>query len=146
MHSRQLVALAAALVLSTACRSAASVTPTGTPAPAAAPAAMAQPAAPAQQYDPSGRWSVALTAQGQPFDFIMELRRGANGEFGGTVTSQQFPPMNINKATLNGNQMRIFITAPTGDEASFNITFTGDTFSGEWSMPGDGSRVSGRRI
>lgn len=110
-------------------------------APAPAPAAVAAPA-----VDPSGKWTVALTAQGQAFDFVMDLRRISGAEFGGVVTSQAFPPMNVNKATLSGNTMKLTVTAPTGDEATFNIVFEGNTMTGDWSMPGDGSRISGRRM
>jgi hypothetical protein len=107
-------------------------------APAPAPAAVAS-------IDPTGKWTVALTAQGQAFDFEMELRRISGADFGGVVTSQAFPPMNVNKATLTGNTMKLTVTAPTGDEATFNIVFEGDVLTGDWSMPGDGSRISGRR-
>lgn len=134
MRVTALVATGALLLLGSACSS--SSTSAG-----AAPAAVAAPA-----VNPTGRWNVALTAQGQPFDFVMELRQVDGNQYGGVVTSQMFPPMNINRATLNGNQMRINVTAPTGDEATFTITFEGDAFTGDWSMPGDGSRVTGRRI
>jgi len=144
MHLRSFGALAGVLVLSTACSSASSTTNT-MPAPAPAPAAAA-PAPAAATVNPVGRWSVALTAQGQAFDLVMDLRALQGDEFGGTITSQAFPPIPINKATRTGNSMRILITVPTGDEGVINITFEGDTFSGDWSMPGDGSRVSGRRI
>jgi hypothetical protein len=96
--------------------------------------------------DPTGKWSVALTAQGQAFDFVMELRRIGGAEYGGVVTSQAFPAMNVNKATLSGNTMKLTVTAPTGDEATFNIVFEGNVLTGDWSMPGDGSRLSGRRM
>jgi hypothetical protein len=141
MRTRSTIALAALLVLSTACKTATTV---ATSAPAPAPVAAPAPAAVAT-IDPSGKWSVALTAQGQQFDFEMELRRISGPEFGGVVTSQAFPPMNINKATLTGNTMKLSLTAPTGDEATFNIVFEGDVLTGDWSMPGDGSRISGRR-
>lgn len=133
MRVTALVATGLLLLAGTACSS-----PSATAG--AAPAAVAAPA-----VNPTGRWNVALTAQGQPFDFVMELRQVDGNQYGGVVTSQMFPPMNINRATLNGNQMRISVTAPTGDEAIFNITFEGDAFTGDWSMPGDGSRVTGRR-
>ena len=142
MRTRSAMALAALLVSTAACKS---VT---TGSAGSAPAAMATPApapAPVAAIDPSGKWSVALTAQGQAFDFEMELRRISGAEFGGVVTSQAFPPMNINKATLTGNTMKLSLTAPTGDEATFNIVFEGDVMTGDWSMPGDGSRISGRR-
>ena len=145
MRTRSFAALAGVLALTTACSSASSTT-TAAPAPAPAPAAAAPVRAPAAAVNPVGRWTVALTAQGQAFDMVMELRLIQGDEFGGVINSQAFPPIPINKATRTGNSMRIAITAPTGDEAIINITFEGDTFSGEWSMPGDGSRVSGRRI
>jgi len=145
MRTRSALALAALLVLSTACKSGTAGT---APAPAPAPAPMAAPAPTpaAVVVDPAGKWSVALNAQGQSFDFVMELRLIGGAEFGGIVTSQAFPPMNVNKATLTGNTMKLTLTAPTGDEATFNLVFDGNTLSGDWSMPGDGSRVSGRRM
>jgi hypothetical protein len=142
MHFRSVGALAGVLLLSTACAKASTSTETA-PAPAAAAAA---PAPARAVVNPVGRWTVALTAQGQAFDMVMELRAIQGDEFGGVINSQAFPPIPINKATRTGNSMVIKITAPTGDEATININFEGDTFTGDWSMPGDGSRVSGRRI
>lgn len=145
MTVRSAFSLAATLAFTVACSSASTNTE---PAPAAAPAtaapAAAQPAAAA--VNPVGRWTVALTAQGQAFDFVMDLRHVSGDDYAGVINSQAFPPMPINSAKRSGNAMLIKITAPTGDEASINIVFEGDVFSGEWSMPGDGSRVSGRRI
>ena len=138
MRLRTLGALAGVLVLSTACAKASSTTETAPMPVAAAPA----PAL----VNPVGRWSVALTAQGQTFDMVMDLRAVQGDEFTGVLNSQALPSIPINKATRTGNSIRISITAPTGDEATINITFEGDTFSGDWSMPGDGSRVSGRRV
>lgn len=141
MRLRSVSALAAIVCVAAAC-SKATTSAGSAPAPAAAPAAVA----PAPAVRPEGRWSVALTAQGQALDFVMELRQVNGPEYGGVVSSQMFPPMNINKATLTGNRMKISVTAPTGDEASFDIVFEGDVFTGDWQMPGDGSRVSGKRI
>lgn len=143
MRFRSLPALVVLACSAAACSKATTSTATA-PTPVAAPAVAA--AAPAPAVRPDGRWSVALTAQGQALDFVMELRQVNGSEYGGVVTSQMFPPMNINKATLTGNRMKVSITAPTGDEASFDLVFEGDVFTGDWAMPGDGSRVSGRRI
>jgi hypothetical protein len=138
MRFRTLAALATLSLAATACSSASTASPT----PGAAPA----PAVMAPVVNPVGRWSMALTAQGQAFDMTLELRVLNGAEYGGTITSQAFPPIPLTKATLSGNSMRMTLVAPTGDEATMTIVFDGDTFSGEWSMPGDGSRVSGRRI
>jgi hypothetical protein len=131
---RSMLVLTAVLALSAACGQGG-----GSGSAAAAPAPM-----PAAQ--PEGRWNVALVAQGQTLDFVLELRRISGDEFGGVVTNPDFPPMNVNKATLTGNRMKMSVTAPTGDEATFDIVFEGDVFTGDWAMPGDGSKVSGRRI
>ena len=91
MRTRSALALAALLTLASACKSATpapSTAPAPMPAPAPAPAAVAAPAA--ATVDPSGKWSVALTAQGQAFDFVMELRRIGGAEFGGGHRPQQF--------------------------------------------------------
>lgn len=116
------------------------------PAPAAAPAQAAARQASAADVDPVGRWSLALVAQGQPLDFELELRHVSGDDYAGLFKSDFFPPMPTTYAKRAGNAMILRIIAPTGDEATINIAFEDDTFSGEWSMPGDGSRVSGRRI
>ncbi len=141
MHFRAVAALAGVLVLSTACAKSS----TGSTAGAAPMPAAVMPAAPAL-VNPVGRWTVALTAQGQAFDMVMQLRAVEGNEFTGSIMSQAFGEIPISKATRTGNSMVIKIAVPTGDEGTINITFEGDTFSGDWSMPGDGSRVSGRRI
>ena len=156
MSIRSAVALTGALVLATACASApASTTPAPATASSAATAAPAASAATANAVassaartpaDVIGRWTIALTAQGQAFDFEMDLKHVAGDDYTGEIKSQAFPPMAINSAKRSGNAMLIKITAPTGDEATINVVFEGDVLSGEWSMPGDGSRVSGKRI
>ncbi len=150
MRMRSTFALTGLLALTTACASApAATTPAPAPAAAAAtpaPAAAAPARAATAPVNVVGRWTVALTAQGQAFDFLMDLRHVSGDDYAGQITSQAFPPMPINSAKRSGNQMVIKITAPTGDEATITVVFEGDVLSGEWSMPGDGSRVSGRRV
>lgn len=141
MRLRTVAALAGALLLSTACAKSS----TGSAAGAAPMPVAEMPAAPAL-VNPVGRWTVALTAQGQAFDMVMELRAVEGNEFTGSIMSQAFGQIPITKATRTGNSMVIKIAVPTGDEGTININFEGDTFSGDWSMPGDGSKVSGRRI
>ena len=125
-------------LVATACTSSSTASGAGA---APAPAVVAAPA-----VNPVGRWAVALTAQGQAFEVTLELRQLNGAEYGGGITSEMFPPIAVSKATLTGNVMRVTFVAPTGDEASMSLTFEGDTFTGEWAMPGDGSRLSGRRI
>jgi hypothetical protein len=106
MRIRSLGALAGVLLIATACAKAATPVAT-TPAPAAAVAAPAP--APAATVNPLGRWTVALTAQGKAYDFMMDLRHVSGEEYAGTLTSKAFPTMTINKATRAGNAMFIKI-------------------------------------
>lgn len=137
MHRRSVVLLAGAVLFAAGCSKATSA-PMAEPAPMAAPAVVA--------VNPAGRWSVALVAQGQQFDFVMDLTKTSDWTYSGSVASQAFPTMAISTAMLTGNRLKFTVVAPTGDNASFDLVFEGDTFTGDWSMPGDGSKVSGRRI
>ncbi|MDQ8145058.1 MAG: hypothetical protein P3A32_02705 [Gemmatimonadota bacterium] len=138
-------------LLLTACQTtrSTSTTITGTPelrpasAPAGATVATASPAAPVVQ--PAGKWLVTLSAQGSPMDVQVELIRLDDGSWTGTVTSAAFPPFPVSKAVLTGNKMVATLAIPTGDTATMTLEFDGDTVTGEWAMPGDGSRLSGKR-
>lgn len=136
MRLRPFVAVFGLALVAAACSS-----PSAAGGAGAAPAAVAAPA-----VNPVGRWAVALSAQGQALEVTLELRHIGGAEYGGGITSQMFPPIAVSKATLTGNVLRMTFVAPTGDEATMNATIEGDTFTGDWAMPGDGSRISGRRI
>jgi len=140
MRLNRLAALATVALIAAACttKSTTSTTVSGTPVLTQLPAPVA--------YDPAGKWDIALTAQGQPLGLTMDLRKNADGTYGGSFTSDLFPPMTITTATLNGNKMVITLPVPTGDMATMNMTFNGALVEGEWSMPGDGSKLSGKRI
>ena len=141
-------------LLLTACQTSrsSSTTITGTPELRPAPAAgatiaattSAAPAAPAA-VQPAGKWLITLSAQGSPMDVQVELVRLEDGSWTGTVTSAAFPPFPVSKAVLTGNKMVATLAIPTGDTATMTLEFDGDTVTGEWAMPGDGSRLSGKR-
>lgn len=139
-HDLKPLALIAVALLATACatKTSTSTSVTGTPV-------VTQVPTPAE-YEPAGKWSVALIAQGQALDLTMNLVRNPDGTYGGTFLSDAFPPMAITTAKRDGNKMVITIPVPTGDMATMNMTFNGDLLEGDWSMPGDGSKLSGKRM
>lgn len=138
MRTVSLSVLLAAAVLAAACRPAAPPAPTP-------PAAVVAPTPP-PPIDAAGRWVLLIEAQGQAIEVIMDLTKISEGEYGGSASSQVFPPVQLTKASLAGNRLTIHSPAPTGDVAVFNLIIEGDLLSGDWSMPGMGSRVTGRRI
>jgi hypothetical protein len=138
--------IAALALLAGACKTttATSTAITGTPRLEPVPAAVAAPA-PAAPYNPAGKWTVGLVAQGQSMEVVLELVKLPDGTWTGTMISQAFPPIPISKATLTGKQLVATFPVPTGDMGSMTLNFDGDVAEGEWSMPGDGSKVSGKR-
>ena len=140
MRNVSLSVLLAAAVLAAACR------PAAPPAPTPPAAVVAPTPPPPPPIDAAGRWVLLLEAQGQAIEVIMDLTKISEGEYGGSASSQVFPPVQLTKASLAGNRLTIHSPAPTGDVAVFNLIIEGDLLSGDWSMPGMGSRVTGRRI
>ena len=138
-------------LLLTACQTSrsTSTTITGTPelrpAPAAGATIAATTSATPAAVQPAGKWLITLSAQGSPMDVQVELVRLEDGSWTGTVTSAAFPPFPVSKAVLTGNKMVATLAIPTGDTATMTLEFDGDTVTGEWAMPGDGSRLSGKR-
>ena len=130
----------------TACTTVSTTTTTvsGTPVlrPAPAPAAPASAAA----FSPAGKWVVGLVAQGTNMEVQLELVPLSDGGWTGTITSTAFPPFPITKATLTGKRMVATFAIPTGDTATMTLDFDGgDLVEGEWTMAGDGSKLTGKR-
>ena len=140
MTSRAAV-LAGLVLLLSACKTTSSTSTiiSGTPVLQPAPAVVVPP------YDPAGRWTLALVAQGQSMEVQLELAKLPDGSWGGTLSSEAFPPIPITKASLTGKQLMATFPVPTGDTGSMTLNFNGDLVEGEWSMPGDGSKVSGKK-
>ena len=144
MSFRSALALASLALLATACKTTMSTSTSlsGTPVLQPVPAPVVVAPAP---FDPSGKWTLGLTAQGQSMEVVMELAKLPDGTWTGTMTSQVFPPIPLAKVTLTGKQLIATFAVPTGDTGSMTLNFDGDIVEGEWSMPGDGSKVSGKK-
>lgn len=138
MRRSPLALLLLASLLASACRR-------GTTEVAATPVPVAAPVA-APAVNAAGRWALVIEAQGQALELVMDLRKISDTEYAGTASSEMFPPMTLTKVTLTGNKLVIQAPAPTGDVATFNLLIDGDRMTGDWSMPGMGSGVTGRRI
>jgi hypothetical protein len=114
----------------------------GTPRLEPVPAAVVPAPAP---FSPAGKWTVVLTAQGQAIEVVMDLVKLADGTWTGTLSTQAFPTMALTTAKLTGKQLVATFPVPTGDTGTMTLNFDGDLVEGEWSMPGDGSKVTGKR-
>ena len=113
------------------------------PAPAAVAAPAPAPAAPA--WSAAGKWMVTIVAQGQAMEVTVELVKLADGTWAGSIGTAQFGTIPMSKVEVTGQKMVASFPVPTGDMGSMTLNFDGDKAEGEWSMPGDGSKVSGKR-
>lgn len=118
-------------------------TPRLEPAPAAVAAAPAAPAA--APWTAAGKWMVGIVAQGQAMEVTVELVKLADGTWAGSIGTAQFGTIPMSKVEVTGKKMVATFPVPTGDMGTMTLNFDGDIAEGEWSMPGDGSKVSGKR-
>ena len=144
-------ALATTMALCVAACSSASSTGAGSPpAPAsggvtAAVAAAAAATPPVRNIDPVGMYDVNLTAQGNPMAVNARIEKRADGSWGGQVTGDAIPPLPIKSVTVTGNTVKLVVTEPGGSDAFITMIVVGDDVSGDWSMTGDGSPITGKR-
>jgi hypothetical protein len=134
-------ALATVLLLmsSAACATA----PAGEPAPA--PPATAVPAPPrAAALNPVGKYEFTTSLQGQTLTGTMEIA-GTPGAYTGRITSSATEPIPITTVTVEGQNMTVAGETPNGT-LTIRMTMAADgTFTGGWTLAGDGATLTGKR-
>lgn len=133
-----------------ACSSASGTGAGSPPAPVsngvtAAVAAAAAATPRVRNIDPVGMYDVNLTAQGNPMAVNARIEKKADGSWGGQVTGDAIPPLPIKSVTVTGNTVKLIVTEPGGSDAFITMIVVGDDISGDWSMTGDGSPITGKR-
>ena len=116
------------------------------PAPAAAPAPIVAPAPRGRNVDPVGMYDVNLTAMGNEMVLNARIEKKADGTYGGQVTGEGIPTLPVKSVTVTGNMVRMVVMSPDGGDAIITMTIDSDNnISGDWSMAGDGSKLTGKR-
>jgi hypothetical protein len=101
----------------------------------------------AGDLNPAGTYSLQITAQGNAMAIQAVVTKNEDGSFGGTVTGDAFPPLTIKAVTVTERHLKLTIAAPDGGDAIVDVTVAEDNeVTGEWSMAGDGSKVTGKKI
>jgi len=136
-------ALASLALLASACKTVATTSTEISGTPRLEPVPVAAPTPP--PYDPAGKWMVGITAQGQAMEVTVELVKLPDGTWTGSIGTAQFGTIPLSKVTIEGKKMVATFPVPTGDMGTMTLNFDGENAEGEWSMPGDGSKVSGKR-
>lgn len=125
---KQMLVPALAALFLTACAS------TGTPEQEAPPAAM----------DLAGSYTFTTTIQGTGVTGQMRIT-GEPGSYRGSAYSDMTGEIPLRNITLEGNLATIIGDTPDGP-VEIRMVFDDDTFTGSWSMAGDGGAIQGRRV
>ena len=136
--------IATALLLISAAACAATPEPEPAPAPPVTVAAVPAPAPATSAVNPVGKFEFATTLNGQALTGTMEIT-GTPGAYTGRITSSATEPLTIGGVTVEGQTMTV--TAETGNGTlTIRMTVAADgTFTGAWSLGGDGAPLTGRR-
>ena len=94
--------------------------------------------------DPVGSFEFVLIDEGERINGGMEIS-GTAGAYTGRVYAEGRPDGAISTVTTGGNQMTVTADFP-GMILLARLEFDGDSFSGDWSMRGQGGAVEGRRV
>jgi hypothetical protein len=144
-----LIAAAASLTAACAGGSAGGTVPAPAPAPAATTvmqqAAQAEPPKP-RDIDPTGTYGVQLTYGGMPISVTLYLAKRDDGTWGGSITADQVPAMQLSNITLTGKKLSASMTSPDGAAVTMEFTIDGVDLTGSWrGANGDGSPMVGKK-
>lgn len=93
--------------------------------------------------DPVGTYEFTLIDDGERVDGGMEIS-GTAGAYSGRMHAEGRPDGTISTVTTGGNQMTVTVDFP-GLILLVRLEFDGESFSGDWSMRGQGGAIEGRR-
>ncbi len=96
-------------------------------------------------FKPEGSYSLNLTIEGQPTAMSFTVDKKADGTYFGVFKHAEMGDFATTSFKLEGRKMTVTVETP-GGPASVMLTVAADnTVDGEWTMTGDGSKVSGKK-
>ena len=112
---------------------------------ASSPAVQPAEAPPARQValDPVGTFDFTTTVEGTSAAGTINILRTDSG-YGGTITSNVTDAMPIRTVTVNDNRVDVIADTPDGP-LSINMIFTGNQFTGTWSLGAMSGTHTGQR-
>ena len=138
----RLLTLAIATLALSACASSGTQSSAPAPTPVATAPAVVAPAPAA--FNPAGAYDFTTEVNGAPMKGTLTIT-GKPGAYGGKMTSDIMPELPINSVLVEGQTVKLLADTPQGS-VTINITFVGDTFTGNWELGGQGGNLTGKRI
>ena len=103
-------------------------------------------AARAPDVDPVGRYELQATMRNAPASLVARIERLEDGSLGGELAGNSINAVHIVDVRVADSTVRFSVFATETVKADFRMVLSGDRVTGEWSMPGDGSPITGRRV
>ncbi|HUG42037.1 MAG TPA: hypothetical protein VMM12_16330 [Longimicrobiales bacterium] len=111
----------------------------------AQPGETAAPTAAARgELDPVGTYAFSTTVQGAAVDGQLRIT-GSRGAWGGSFYSDATGELQLSSVRVDGQELRLDADTPDG-RVHVRLVFSGDTFTGDWTLGADGGALRGRRL
>lgn len=134
MKNTPRIVAASAFALAAACAS----------APDAAPRDTTPVAAEARgEVDPVGGYTFTTTVQGRTVDGHLRIT-GTPGSWAGSFHTPVTGELPLSSVDVYGQEVRITANTPDG-MVHVRMMFSGDTYTGDWSLGAEAGAISGRR-
>lgn len=114
---------------------------------ASAPAEPVETAATAgarAELDPVGTHSFSTTVQGAAVDGQLRIT-GSRGDWSGVIQTEATGELPLSSVAVDGPELRVTAETPDGP-VRLRLMFSGDTFTGDWTLGADGGAIRGRRL
>ncbi len=96
-------------------------------------------------FDPVGSYEITMSFGTHEVSAVMNIE-GSPGDYSGTITPEGRPPAEFTSMVVEGPRLHIITTLPNSDgEATLDLVFEGDAFTGTIAVSGSTGTVSGRR-
>lgn len=113
-------------------------------APDAAQTTPASEAAARGELDPVGSYTFSTIIQGMAVDGQLRIT-GTRDAWGGTIYTPATGELPVSAVEVDGQEVRVTTDTPDGI-VHVRMMFSGDAFTGDWSLGAEGGAVRGRRI
>lgn len=96
-------------------------------------------------FKPEGRYDLNVAVEGQPMVMSFVVEKKADGTFVGVFRHSEMGEFGSTSFKVEGRKLTVGIETPGGPAMVVMTVQSDNAVEGEWSMAGDGSKISGKK-
>ena len=96
-------------------------------------------------FKPEGRYDLNVAVEGQPMVMSFVVEKKADGTFAGVFRHSEMGEFGSTSFKVEGRKLTVGIETPGGPAMVVMTVQPDNAVEGEWSMSGDGSKISGKK-